>query len=331
MQSGTIARQLQAEQTAEELQQRVSRIKAMIDAPPPARATADELPANATQRFPSPNPIKNTRQNADPDMLRLDGMLDKLLRIQHPDLAVRDTGSVHAAAGGLLERPVKDEPVRVLGAAESRSENADATGFIEIGERDAPDSGHTGHDHGDPGGHADRDDAGAGHAYGDATGPGHANLDEAIAAIVSGDQTLVAGSTVALRLAQEASVSGVKVPAGQAVYGLGSLSGERLLVTVTSLRVGQSILPVSLQVYDLDGLPGIRVPGTVTREVSKQSAGEALGGLGMASPDPSPGAQAVNVGLQFARSLATRKVRMVRVSLPGGYRVLLRNTKSITN
>jgi hypothetical protein len=115
------------------------------------------------------------------------------------------------------------------------------------------------------------------------------------------------------------------------LYGVASLSGERLTVHVSSIRVGQAIVPVSLDVYDLDGLAGIRVPGAISRDVSKASADEALSGLGLASLDPSLGAQAASAGFQFAKSLASRKVRLVRVTVPAGYRVLLKNTKSITH
>jgi hypothetical protein len=69
------------------------------------------------------------------------------------------------------------------------------------------------------------------------------------------------------------------------------------------------------------------VPGALTRDVSKQSADEALSGLGIASVDQNLSAQAASAGLQFAKTLASRKVRLVRVSLPAGYRVLLRNSK----
>ena len=37
--------------------------------------------------------------------------------------------------------------------------------------------------------------------------------------------------------------------------------------------------------------------------------------------------QAASVGVDAARTLVTRKVRLVRVGLPAGYRVLLRNSK----
>jgi hypothetical protein len=52
-----------------------------------------------------------------------------------------------------------------------------------------------------------------------------------------------------------------------------------------------------------------------------------MSGLGLASMDPSLAGQAANAGLQFAKSLASRKARLVRVTLPAGYRVLLINAK----
>jgi conjugative transposon TraM protein len=229
----------------------------------------------------------------DPEMDKLDGMLDKLIRIQHPELVQGDTsvapGAVTAAVVG---QPRGGASVGLLASGVVDTE--DQGGFMEIGVRDEGDSGR----------------------------------EAAIEAVITTDQTLTAGSTVALRIVQDFAVGGEHIPANQLVYGLASLAGERLTIGITSMRVGQMIVPVSMQVYDLDGLPGIRVPGAITRDVSKESADQALSGLEMASVDPSLGAQAASAGLQFAKSLASRKIRLVRVSLPAGYRVLLKNGKS---
>jgi conjugative transposon TraM protein len=243
----------------------------------------------------------NNGPHPDAGMSHLEGMLDKIFRIQHPDLVHADTAD-EGVEVALLQQPRKEEPVRVLAAGgETRSDGAGETfrnAFMEIDETSGNDS---------------------------------MRLGDAISAVVAGDQTLTAGTTVALRLSQEATVKGQRVPAGQEVNGVATLSGERLNIAISSIRVGQTLVNVSLQVYDLDGLPGIRVPGALTRDVSKQSADQALSGLGIASLDQNLSAQAASAGLQFAKSLASRKVRLVRVSLPAGYRVLLRNSKSINH
>jgi len=254
---------------------------------------------------------KRTGPENDPEMDRIDAMLNKLIRIQHPEglgtdgRAVDTVGdSVHGYGVARVEVARPEPAVRMLDRSGSGTEATDA-GFMEIGDKDGGDS-------------ADR-------------GLGAALRDAAIGAVIDHDQTLTAGSTVGLRLSQEAVINGVVFPANTLVYGMATVSGERLMISISSIRVGQAIVPVALQVYDLDGLAGIRVPGAVTRDVSKESADEAINGLGIASVDPSLSAQAASAGLQFAKSLASRKVRLVRVSVPAGYRVLLRNTRSITH
>ena len=84
------------------------------------------------------------------------------------------------------------------------------------------------------------------------------------------------------------------------------------------------IYPISLEAYDLDGQPGIFVPGSLTRDVSKASTEEALEQVDPAIVDPSLGAQAANAGIRAAKSLLTGKVRQVRVMVRPGYQLLLK-------
>jgi hypothetical protein len=246
----------------------------------------------------------------DPEMERIDGMLDKLIRIQHPELVSLDSGRRSSAGRVMvLTVPRQEEVVRglergVAGVEETvqRQERGvpgaeETTGFMEIGDGSRPDSVRH-------------------------------SVDEALEAVIADDQTVMSGSTVALRLTHAGSLDGIPVPAGQLVYGEASIGGERLKLHIAAVRVGSLILPVDIQVYDLDGIAGIRVPGAMTRDVSKESASEAMSGLGLASMDPSLTGQAANAGLQLAKSLTSRKLRAVRVAVPAGYRVLLRNVKN---
>jgi Conjugative transposon, TraM len=237
----------------------------------------------------------------DPEVDRLDGMLDKLIRIQHPEGTHRDSLKEPQTVAATVSLARAGDAMATLGSTANSGTQAldinndlETSGFMEIGQTDSPDT----------------------------------TRDAAIEAVVGSDQTLTAGSTVELRITRDIAINGTRLPAGQLVYGQASLAGERLLINVSSIRVGQSILPVSMQVYDLDGLAGIRVPGAITRDVSKESADQALGGLSMTTADGSAGAQAAAAGLTFARSLASRKIRLVRVSLPAGYRVFLKNGHS---
>ena len=222
----------------------------------------------------------------DPEMAQINGVLDKLIRVQHPEQVIKDS-------------MVKEEaPVRVAAAA---SQAMDSGGFMEIGDGDTPDASDGG------------------------------SREAAIRAVVNGDQVVVLGSgggmTVELRLLEDVTVNGQVIPANELVYGRASVSAGRLAVNVMAIRVGQVIVPVALQAYDLDGQPGIRINGSIAGDVSKEWADETLNGLGIASVDPSLGAQAATAGLQLAKSLAGHKVRQVPVSLPAGYAVLLKNVK----
>ncbi|WP_276481029.1 conjugative transposon protein TraM [Paraflavitalea pollutisoli] len=144
-----------------------------------------------------------------------------------------------------------------------------------------------------------------------------------IRAIVPEFQTLVSGTTIKLMLTDDVYIRGELIPRHTFVYGVASIDGDRMRIAIASLKYEGNIYPVSLSAYDLDGLEGIYVPGSINREVSKQTADQAIQNLGIASLDPSLGAQAASAGLQAAKTLVGRKARLVRVNVPGNYEVLL--------
>lgn len=160
----------------------------------------------------------------------------------------------------------------------------------------------------------------------DEVGPADSTVNS-ITAAVSGDQRLSNGMTIALRLVDSVRVSGRVLPAGQMVYGTVSIGNDRLLVRIGSLRDGGNLYVTDWQVFDLDGLAGIHIPGLLGREVAKQSADQGVSGLNLMTVDPGLGAQAANAGIQAAKSFLGRKARQVRVDVRAGYIVLLRSTR----
>ena len=146
-----------------------------------------------------------------------------------------------------------------------------------------------------------------------------------IEAIIPETQTLVNGALLKLELSTELTIKGNRIPHGTPLYGIAHLNGERLMVTISSIHYQKQIYPVSLQVLDQDGLPGIYEPGSISRDAARESAGESIGGLGPASLDPSLGAQVANGAIQMARSLAGKKIRLIRVTVKSGYRVFLKD------
>jgi conjugative transposon TraM protein len=220
-------------------------------------------------------------------------MLDKIAQIQHSMAGRTDSSkpSAPVPAALQLDQPLMEKAVKNL-AADSGTE---AGGFYGLDGEDVVDT---------------------------------VAVGNTFPAVIPEAQVLVAGATVALRLLQQARIGGVEVPRDELLYGKAAISGDRLLVTINSVRVGGSVYPVTLQVYDLDGLAGIHVPGAITRDALKQSAAEGVSGLGVVATDPSLRAQAATAGIEAARSLLSRKIALVRVTVPAGYRVLLKNQKS---
>ena len=76
----------------------------------------------------------------------------------------------------------------------------------------------------------------------------------------------------------------------------------------------------------MDGLEGIYVPGSISRDAGKQSTDQAISTIGMGPPDPSIGAQAASAGIQAAKTLLSKKIKLVRVTVNAGYHVLLKDS-----
>lgn len=152
-----------------------------------------------------------------------------------------------------------------------------------------------------------------------------------IQAVIHDTQELVAGSTIKLRLIDEVMINGMRVPKDQFVYGTCAINGERMTVKINSVRTGNSLLPVSLSVYDLDGQEGIYIPGAITRDAAKQASDNALQSIQLMSLDPSIAAQAAAAGVEAAKGLFSKKAKLIKVTVKAGYHVLLKDTNPAAN
>lgn len=226
---------------------------------------------------------------ADPEMNQLNGMMDKILDIQHPE-RVKEKLQEKNIENKRNIFPVNKEPIAssVSLLDTSVKQQNDRNGFFGLEDEN--------------------------------------NFKEqnAIEAVVHENQTLISGSIIKLRLLSDISVDGNIIPKDNFVFGLVSLNGERLQVEVSSVRVDHSLFPVKLQVYDMDGLPGIYIPGAVTRDVAKESLNNATQMMEVSSLDPSVKAQATTAGIDAMKTLLSKKTKLVKVTVKAGYKVLLK-------
>ena len=153
----------------------------------------------------------------------------------------------------------------------------------------------------------------------------------AIQAIIHQDQEIVSGSVVKFRLLDSIYVNGTLIPKNEFVYGIASVDAERLKIEIITLRYRNSILPVALSAYDMDGLEGLYIPGAITRDAAKSGVDDAIQSLQIMTMDPSVSAQVAGAGIQAAKGLFSRKAKLVRVKVKAGYQLLLRDNNQKNN
>ena len=145
----------------------------------------------------------------------------------------------------------------------------------------------------------------------------------AVSAVIDEEQTLVTGSTLKVRLTQDIFIKGQLITKGTHAFAVCDLRNERLAGEIKEIQYKGNIYPVSLIIYDGDGIAGIRVPGAISRDVAKDEAANAIQTLQMASLDPNIGTQAASVGISAAKSLLSKKTKLIKVTVKSGHPILL--------
>jgi conjugative transposon TraM protein len=234
----------------------------------------------------------NQPTDEDPELKQLNGILDKILEVQYPERVQEKLKQSSEAPRGQVfaVSSKKDNSISYLDT--HHLTNGAVNGFYSLIGTTAIE---------DP--------------------------QNAIQAVIHETQTIVDGSTVKLRLLNDVFINDVHIPKDNFLYGIASLRGERLSIKINSVRYNNSLFPVELSVYDMDGLNGIYIPGAITRDVAKQSADRSMQTIGLASLDPSWQAQAAGAGIEAAKTLVSRKVKLIKVTVKAGYQVLLRDEK----
>lgn len=262
--------------TSDQLLQKLKLLQEQLDQPAPAESVAPDSGFSADI-----NRLESMLQSAspsgkDPELQQLQGTLDRILDIQHPE-RVKERSAAHA---GVVYAVRKDKSADTL-----------VKGFYSYSDEKEllPDE------------------------------------QPSIEAIVAANQVIVNGAVVKFRLVNALYLNGQLIPPHTLVSGIAALNGERLTVEIQSIRCGKSIYAVKLEVFDMDGLPGIYIPGTIDRDVAKESLHNSLSLADLTAADPSLKTQAAVTGVGALKSLVSKKAKLVRVQLKAGYKVLLNN------
>jgi len=135
------------------------------------------------------------------------------------------------------------------------------------------------------------------------------------------------GTSVELQLADTIRIKGELIPKGHSVFGLCQVTNQRVLLSIKNIRLGTSILPVDLTVYDMDGMPGIRANDADTQDALRAGSDNAVQGMEFMPMDETVATQAAGAGVEAAKTLFSKKVRGIKAKLKKDYPVLLRNNQ----
>jgi conjugative transposon TraM protein len=106
------------------------------------------------------------------------------------------------------------------------------------------------------------------------------NNNTFIQAIIDENITGYADSRLRIRLMDDLLVGQHIVKKGTHVFAkVSGFSGQRVLLTITSIMHENNILPVRLEIYDNDGSPGLYVPASAFREFSRELGGNTTQGI----------------------------------------------------
>lgn len=226
----------------------------------------------------------------DPELLELNGTLDKILDIQYPQRVINRTRqtSIEKKEEVFIAQKNHLASVSLLDTTADKSQNIENK-FLSVW-----------HDHED--------------------------IDQnMIEATIQESKSVADGSIIKIQLLDSVYISGRLIPKGHLIYGKTSLSGPRLEILISAVRIGKSVYPVKLKAYDLDGLTGLFIPGSVAAEVSQEEIDRGLNLDPLSSLNPSLKIQAASAGINTARKIVTKKIRQNKAFVKAGYKILLQN------
>jgi conjugative transposon TraM protein len=104
--------------------------------------------------------------------------------------------------------------------------------------------------------------------------------DHFISAVIDENITGYAGSRLRLKLLEDIKAGGNRIRKGTYLFAqISGFSEQRVTLTVTTILAEGKILPVKLEIYDLDGMPGLYVPSSAFREFTKDLGSNSVQGV----------------------------------------------------
>lgn len=100
-------------------------------------------------------------------------------------------------------------------------------------------------------------------------------------ACIHGDQTIVSGTPVRMRLLEPVQIGAMRIPANTIFYGTAAIGSSRLNITANNLKSGKYISPVTFVIFDNDAMEGLNLPNNMKAIAAKKMQQGLLQGIQM--------------------------------------------------
>lgn len=153
-----------------------------------------------------------------------------------------------------------------------------------------------------------------------------------IACKVDRTTTIKENETLQLRLLESVIIGGRLIPKNTLLTARSRLAGNRMTLHVTTVEVNESILPVNLTAYDMDGLEGVFIPGSEEMDAFKEIGADIGSSIGTSFTFSSSAkdqiiSDAARGLMQGTSDYIVKKLRTVKVTIKSGHRLMLMSAK----
>ena len=150
--------------------------------------------------------------------------------------------------------------------------------------------------------------------------------------VVDRTTTLQEGDYVALRLLETARIKDIRIPKQSKLIAQAKMEGNRTRLHIKSIEIDGQIMPIKLSAYDTDGQEGVYIPNSENVSALKEMGANIGGSMGTSFTFASSAkdqiiSEAARGVMQGASQLLQKKLRAIKVTLKGGYRLFLVQTQ----
>lgn len=157
-----------------------------------------------------------------------------------------------------------------------------------------------------------------------------------IKAIIDEELVGYAGYRIRIRLLEDILVGGTLIEKGTCLYAnIDGFSAQRVNLSIRSVFYNDKVLPVKLDVYDLDGMKGLYVPRSAFREFTRELGSNSIQGMNMTTSGTGEQSRFLMSGLQKAfqstSQAIARSIRKNKVKIKYSTSVYLIDSEELSN